>query len=47
MYKELLNIEENTNKFQKETITPYKVSVIMLIKQYCYKSPKGTTNSAL
>ena len=35
MYKGPLNIEDDMNKFQKETLTPYKVALVMLIKDYC------------
>ncbi|XP_057337255.1 anaphase-promoting complex subunit 5 [Microplitis mediator] len=40
MYKELLNVEENINNSQKDTLTPYKIAVILLIKCYCSTNVK-------
>ncbi|XP_043287109.1 anaphase-promoting complex subunit 5 [Venturia canescens] len=40
MEKEALNLDDTSNKLQQEILTPYKVAVIMLIKDYCYKSVK-------
>ncbi|KAK0177690.1 hypothetical protein PV328_001718 [Microctonus aethiopoides] len=43
MFKEFSNVEENTHKSQKETLTPYKIAVILLIKSYCLPNRKNLT----
>lgn len=41
MSKELVNIDGNVKRVQKENLTPYKVAIVMLIKEYCNESRKG------
>lgn len=44
MFKELSNTDENSSKSQHETLTPYKIGVILLIKEYCLISSKSINN---
>ncbi|KAI4477768.1 hypothetical protein M0804_012596 [Polistes exclamans] len=41
MSKELVNIDGNVKRVQKENLTPYKVAIVMLIKEYCNESRKA------
>ncbi|XP_012256347.2 anaphase-promoting complex subunit 5 isoform X2 [Athalia rosae] len=41
MYKDLLNIGTNVKKCPKETLTPYKIAVVILIKEYCSETTKA------
>ncbi|XP_015517721.1 anaphase-promoting complex subunit 5 [Neodiprion pinetum] len=41
MNKDLLNIGTNVKKCQKETLTPYKIAVVMLIREYCNEPTKA------
>ncbi|KAL2712791.1 anaphase-promoting complex subunit 5 [Vespula squamosa] len=41
MSKELINIDGNVKRIQKENLTPYKVAIVMLIKEYCNESRKA------
>lgn len=41
MYRDLLNIGTNAKTCQKETLTPYKIAVVLLIKEYCNETTKG------
>ncbi|XP_043461028.1 anaphase-promoting complex subunit 5 [Leptopilina heterotoma] len=40
MNKEVLNIEGATKKSQRETLTPYKIAIVMFINIYCDESVK-------
>ncbi|XP_066585318.1 anaphase-promoting complex subunit 5 [Prorops nasuta] len=40
MSKDLLHIEGITKKIQKEILTPYKIAVVLLIKEYCHETSK-------
>lgn len=41
MNKEVLNIEGAAKKSQRETLTPYKIAIVMFINIYCDESGKG------
>lgn len=41
MSKDILNIDGNVKKIQRETLTPYKIAVVILIKEYCLETTKG------
>lgn len=41
MSKELVNIDGNPKRIQKENLTPYKVAIVMLIKEYCNETRKA------
>lgn len=42
MSKEFVTVDGNVRKIQKETLTPYKVATVILIKEYCNDTTKGT-----
>jgi len=41
MSKEFVTVDGNVRKIQKETLTPYKVATVILIKEYCNDTTKG------
>lgn len=41
MARELVSIDGSVKKVQKEHLSPYKVAIVMLIKEYCNESRKG------
>lgn len=41
MSVDLMNIDGNIKRVQKETLTPYKVATVILIKEYCNETTKG------
>lgn len=41
MNKEVLNIEGATKKSQRETLTPYKIAIVMFVNIYCDENGKG------
>ncbi|XP_018347045.1 PREDICTED: anaphase-promoting complex subunit 5 isoform X2 [Trachymyrmex septentrionalis] len=40
MSKEFVTVDGNMRKIQKETLTPYKVATVILIKEYCNDTTK-------
>ncbi|KAG5328440.1 APC5 protein, partial [Acromyrmex charruanus] len=40
MSKEFVTVDGNVRKIQKETLTPYKVATVILIKEYCNDTTK-------
>lgn len=42
MSKEFVTVDGNVRKIQRETLTPYKVATVILIKEYCNDNTKGT-----
>lgn len=42
MSKEFVTVDGNVRKIQRETLTPYKVATVILIKEYCNDTTKGT-----
>lgn len=46
MSKEFVTVDGNVRKIQKETLTPYKVATVILIKEYCNDTTKGTISTA-
>ncbi|XP_011643849.1 anaphase-promoting complex subunit 5 [Pogonomyrmex barbatus] len=40
MSKEFVTVDGNVRKIQKETLTPYKVATVILIKEYCNDNDK-------
>lgn len=41
MSTDFMNIDGNIKRVQKETLTPYKIATIILIKEYCNETTKG------
>lgn len=41
MSKEFVTVDGNVRKIQKETLTPYKVATVILIKEYCNDTTRG------
>lgn len=41
MTTDLTNIDGNIKRIQKETVTPYKVATVILIKEYCNEATKA------
>lgn len=41
MFKEFVTVDGNVRKNQRETLTPYKVATVILIKEYCNDTTKG------
>ncbi|XP_034191300.1 anaphase promoting complex subunit 5 ida [Osmia lignaria lignaria] len=41
MSVDLMNIDGNIKRVQKETLTPYKVATVILIKEYCNETTKA------
>ena len=41
MNKEVLNIEGAAKKTQRETLTPYKIAIVMFVNIYCDETTKG------
>jgi len=39
--KEFVTVDGNVRKIQKENLTPYKVTTVILIKEYCNEATKG------
>lgn len=42
MFKEFVTVDGNVRKNQRETLTPYKVATVILIKEYCNDTTKVT-----
>lgn len=42
MSKEFVTVDGNVRKIPKETLTPYKVATVILIKEYCNDTTRGT-----
>ncbi|KAF3423832.1 hypothetical protein E2986_00315 [Frieseomelitta varia] len=40
MSTDLINIDGNIKRVQKETLTPYKIATVILIKEYCNETTK-------
>ncbi|XP_012542546.1 anaphase-promoting complex subunit 5 [Monomorium pharaonis] len=43
MSKEFVTVDGNVRKIQKETLTPYKVATVILIKEYCNDTTREIT----
>ncbi|XP_060832174.1 anaphase-promoting complex subunit 5 [Bombus pascuorum] len=41
MSTDLMNIDGNIKRVQKETLTPYKIATVILIKEYCNETTKA------
>lgn len=41
MSMDLMNIDGNIKRVQKEPLTPYKIATVILIKEYCNETTKG------
>ncbi|XP_076645488.1 anaphase promoting complex subunit 5 ida isoform X1 [Halictus rubicundus] len=41
MSTDFLNIDGNIKRIQKETLTPYKIATVILIKEYCNETTKA------
>lgn len=41
MSTDLMNIDGHIKRLQKETLTPYKIATVILIKEYCNETTKG------
>ncbi|XP_012287472.1 anaphase-promoting complex subunit 5 [Orussus abietinus] len=41
MIKDMMNIDGNSKKSQREQLTPYKIVVVILIKEYCNERTKA------
>lgn len=41
MSTDLINIDGNIKRVQKETLTPYKIATVILIKEYCNETTKS------
>ena len=41
MNKEVLSIDGTAKKTQRETLTPYKIAIVMFINIYCDETAKG------
>lgn len=39
------DIDSVTKKSQRETLTPYKIAIVMFVNIYCDESVKGNNNS--